>query len=438
MSDTHLTITQFSDFNLPDAIQKGITKAGFSFCTPIQALTLPFALNGKDVAGQAQTGTGKTATFLIALFSRLLNNGDPSTRTHAKPRALIIAPTRELAIQIYNDAVLLGEFTGLNLGLAYGGLRMSQQRAILNENLDILIGTPGRLIDCFRQHWMDLRGIEVMVLDEADRMFDLGFISQIRFLLRRMPAPENRLTLLFTATLSWRVTELAYEHMNNPEVVRVVTENVTADRIVETAYYVANDEKLSLLLGLLRKIAPKRAIVFVNTKRVAEMITHRLTHNGIHCEMLSGDVPQKKRQRLIKGFAEGEFPLLIATDVAARGLHIPDVTHVFNFDLPQEPEEYVHRVGRTARVGAEGAAISFACEEYAYHLPDIEQYIDRKIPAESVAPDLLAQATETPRAASKSGGERRSAPFRRNRSPGKHQRPRSGHTKRNVHGKKPE
>lgn len=434
MSDTHLTTTRFNDFNLPEAIQKGISKAGFTFCTPIQASTLPLALSGRDVAGQAQTGTGKTATFLVALFSRLLLNGDPSPRTRCLPRAIIIAPTRELAIQIHQDAVSLGEFTGLNLGLAYGGLRMSQQRSTLSTDLDVLIGTPGRLIDCIRQRWMDLRGIEAAVLDEADRMFDLGFISQLRFLLRRMPAPENRLTLLFTATLSWRVTELAYEHMNNPEIIRIVSDNVTADKITETAYYVANEDKFALLLGLLRKYDSKRVIVFVNTKRVAERITDQLTHNAIHCEMLSGDVPQKKRQSLIKSFAEGGFPVLVATDVAARGLHIPDVTHVFNFDLPQEPEEYVHRVGRTARIGAGGAAISFACEEYAYHLPDIEQYIERKIPSEPVVAELLVKTKESP-TSRHSHSQRRPPPRPRSHRPGG-QRPTNHNMERKPGGKK--
>lgn len=436
MSDTHLTTTRFNDFNLPEAIQKGISKAGFTFCTPIQASTLPLALSGRDVAGQAQTGTGKTATFLIALFSRLLANGEPSPRTRCFPRAIIIAPTRELAIQIHQDAVSLGEFTGLNLGLAYGGLRMSQQRAILAPELDVLIGTPGRLIDCVRQRWMELRGIEAAVLDEADRMFDLGFISQLRFLLRRMPAPEHRLTLLFTATLSWRVTELAYEHMNNPEIIRIVSDNVTADKITETAYYVANDEKFPLLLGLLRKYDSKRAIVFVNTKRVAEHIAEQLKLNGIRCEMLSGDVPQKKRQSLIKSFAEGGFPVLVATDVAARGLHIPDVAHVFNFDLPQEPEEYVHRVGRTARIGADGAAISFACEEYAYHLPDIEQYIERKIPSEPVVPELLVVTKSLPTSSRHGHTHRRPPPRQRSHRPGGHHS-KHHNTDRKPGGKKP-
>jgi ATP-dependent RNA helicase RhlB len=230
------------------------------------------------------------------------------------------------------------------------------------------------------------------------------------------------------------VTELAYEHMNNPEIIRIVSDNVTADKITETAYYVANEEKFALLLGLLRKYESKRAIVFVNTKRVAERITEQLTHNAIHCEMLSGDVPQKKRQSLIKSFAEGGFPVLVATDVAARGLHIPDVTHVFNFDLPQEPEEYVHRVGRTARIGAGGAAISFACEEYAYHLPDIELYIERKIPSEPVVAELLGKTKELP--TSRHPSHRRPPPRQRSHRPSD-QRSNTHNTERKPGGKKP-
>ncbi len=389
MSDQHLSDTRFSDFQLPEKLLQGIEETGFSRCTPIQAETLPIALQGRDVAGQAQTGTGKTAAFLIALYHQLLNHPANAQRRPTQVRALVLAPTRELAIQIHKDAMVLGKHTGLRLGLAYGGTGYEQQRKTLEQGVDILIGTPGRTIDYFKQHVFDLRALQVLVLDEADRMFDLGFIKDIRYLMRRMPEPGQRLSLLFSATLSYRVTELAYEHMNNPQTIEVVPEQVTAEMVEESVYYPAKEEKIPLLLGLMQRETPLRSIVFVNTKRVADRVWGYLESNGYPTAVLSGDVPQKKRQHLLQKFSEGELPVLVATDVAARGLHIPDVSHVFNYDLPQDAEDYVHRIGRTARAGASGSAISFACEEYAFSLSEIEEYIGHKIPMESIANELL-------------------------------------------------
>jgi ATP-dependent RNA helicase RhlB len=303
----------------------------------------------------------------------------------------MLAPTRELAIQIHDDARVIGRHTGLTLGLAYGGTGYEQQRKAIAAGVDILIGTPGRLIDYFKQHVFDLKMTQALVLDEADRMFDLGFIKDIRFLMRRCPPPEKRLGLLFSATLSHRVQELAYEHMNNPVHVDVEPEKVTADRVRQLLYHTANAEKIPLLVGLLRHGDPQRSIVFVNTKRNADRVWSYLEGNGFKCAVLSGDVPQTKRQRLLKEFQSGTLPVLIATDVAARGLHIPDVSHVFNYDLPQDAEDYVHRIGRTARVGKDGDAISFACENYVYSLPEIETYIGHKIPVESVPDDCIVE-----------------------------------------------
>jgi ATP-dependent RNA helicase RhlB len=363
---------------------QGIDEAGFSMCTPIQAETLPVALSGRDVAGQAQTGTGKTAAFLVAVYSHLMKNPPDANRKPNQPRALILAPTRELAIQIRDDALVIGKHTGLKLALAYGGTGYEEQRDAITAGVDVLVGTPGRLIDYFKQHVFDLKMVQAIVLDEADRMFDLGFIKDIRFLLRRCPPPEQRLGMLFSATLSHRVQELAYEHMNQPVHVDVVPEMITAERVRQVLYHTANDEKIPLLVGLLSHTDPHRSIVFVNTKRAAERVWAYLEGNGFKCAVLSGDVPQTKRQRLLKEFQAGELPVLIATDVAARGLHIPDVSHVFNYDLPQDAEDYVHRIGRTARVGKDGDAISFACENYVYSLPEIEAYIGHKIPVEAV------------------------------------------------------
>ncbi len=391
MSDQHLTDTAFSDFDLLPEIMRGIEDAGFDRCTPIQAQALPIALAGRDVAGQAQTGTGKTAAFLVATFQHLLTHPPAEDRKPRQIRALILAPTRELAIQIHRDALTLGRHTGLKFGLAYGGTGYDKQRAELEAGVDVLIGTPGRIIDYFKQRVFDMRRVQVVVLDEADRMFDLGFIKDIRFLLRRCPPPEKRLGLLFSATLSYRVSELAYEHMNNPETIKVEPEQVTAERVREVLYHTANEEKIPLLIGFLKHMDPRRTIVFANTKRTVERIWAYLEGNGFKAAILSGDVPQKKRQSLLKRFQSGELPVLVATDVAARGLHIPDVSHVFNFDLPQDPEDYVHRIGRTGRAGAEGEAISFACETYVFSLPEIEDYIGHKIPVEPVPDEYLVE-----------------------------------------------
>lgn len=389
MSNQHLTEQTFANLALAEPLLKGIAESGYQFCTPIQAATLPLALAGRDVAGQAQTGTGKTAAFLLATFHHLLQHEPPATRLQNQPRAVILAPTRELAIQIHKDAELLGKYTGFTLGLIYGGTGYDSQRKMLEDGIDILIGTPGRVIDYFKQHVFDLTAVQVMVLDEADRMFDLGFIKDIRFLLRRMPPPSARLGMLFSATLSYRVNELAYEHMNNPTLIKIESEKVTADKVTQMLYHTANEEKLPLLVGLLRRYNVPRSLVFTNTKGAAERVQATLNANGIPAEVLSGDVPQNKRQRLLGELEAGKFSILVATDVAARGLHIPDVSHVFNYDLPQDPEDYVHRIGRTARAGASGDAISLACEEYAFSLLDIESFIGNKIPVVRITEDLM-------------------------------------------------
>ncbi|HEB86902.1 MAG TPA: DEAD/DEAH box helicase [Gammaproteobacteria bacterium] len=389
MTDKHITDITFKSFDLPAELQQGIEDTGFSYCTPIQAETLPIALTGKDVSGQAQTGTGKTAAFLIATFANLLRKPAAAGQGPRPLRAIILAPTRELALQIHRDAEKIGVHTGLELGLAYGGTGYESQRCTLEDGVDVLIGTPGRIIDYFKQGVFKLNEIQVMVLDEADRMFDLGFIKDIRYLLRRMPQPELRQSLLFSATLSHRVAELAYEHMNNPQPVKIESEMITADKVTEVVYYPAREEKIPLLLGLLSTWEVKCALVFVNTKRVAEKVAAYLGGNGHETALLTGDVPQKKRQSLLRRFTDGELKIMVATDVAARGLHIPDVSHVINFDLPQDAEDYVHRIGRTARAGAKGDAISFACDEYVFSLPEIEDYIAHKITVRQISADML-------------------------------------------------
>ncbi len=389
MSETVLTDTFFTNFELHALLQQGLDEAGFTRCTPIQALTLPMALGGRDVAGQAQTGTGKTCAFLVAMMNRLLTAPAAAGRKDSDPRALVIAPTRELAIQIEKDAKAIGRHTGLRIALIYGGVDYDKQRQQLKDGCDIIIATPGRLLDYYKQHVFSFDSVEVMVVDEADRMFDLGFIKDVRFIFRRLPAREQRQVLLFSATLSHRVLELAYEHMHNAEKLVVETDNVTADRVRQVVYFPSKEEKMPLLLNLLERTGAERSIIFVNTKIAAERITERLKRQGYRVGALSGDVPQLKRQKLLQRFQEGQLDMLVCTDVAARGLHIPAVSHVFNYDLPQDAEDYVHRIGRTARLGAEGDAISFACDLYAMSLPDIEAYIGQRIPAESIDPALL-------------------------------------------------
>jgi ATP-dependent RNA helicase RhlB len=390
MSEPHSTLTSFDSLPLEPSLAQGIRDAGFHNCTPIQAQTLPIGLSGRDVAGQAQTGTGKTAAFLIALYQTLLKNPASASRSPSSIRALIVAPTRELAVQIFNDAEILGKHTGFKNAVVYGGVDYEKQRKQVSDGVDVLIGTPGRLIDYLKQRVFDMRHAQVLVLDEADRMFDLGFIADIRYILRRLPPPQYRLSMLFSATLSHRVLELAYEHMNNPELVRIEPDKMTVDRVRQLMYYPSMEEKIPLLVGLLRQFEARRTMVFVNTKRAAERLEAALNANGFHAQALSGDVPQQKRLRFLRDFHNGDLAVLIATDVASRGLHIPDVSHVFNFDLPQDSADYVHRIGRTARAGAEGDAISFACEEYAVSLPEIEEYIGHKVPSSPIARELLA------------------------------------------------
>lgn len=377
---------RFDELNLPVPVLQGIADAGFSDCTPIQERTLPISLSGKDVAGQAQTGTGKTAAFLVTLFSRLMLNTSAKGR---HPRALILAPTRELVVQIEQDAQLLGKHCGLTIQAIYGGVDYMKQRDALREGADVIIGTPGRLIDYLKQKVYSLKEIEMLVIDEADRMFDMGFIADLRFILRRMPPFDKRQNLMFSATLNQRVMELAYEFMNAPEKVSVTPEKMTAENVEQVIYHASRKEKFPLLLGLLRRDGMARTMIFINTKREGEYLYDRLNANGFPCRVISGDVEQKKRLRILEDFKEGKLPILIATDVASRGLHIDGVSHVINYDLPQDCEDYVHRIGRTARAGAEGKAISLADEDGALYLEAIEAYIKHKIPTEWAEDDLF-------------------------------------------------
>jgi len=392
MKKTHLTEIKFSELKLEPTVVTGLESMGFEYCTSIQAKSLPILLTGKDIAGQAQTGEGKTIAFLAATFHHLLQKKDVK---HNQPRALIMAPTRELAIQIHRDAIEMAKSTGLRLGCVYGGEGYESQRQELEQGVDILIGTCGRLIDYLKQGVYNLNNIEAVVLDEADRMFDLGFIKDIRYMFGNMPAATERLSMLFSATLSFRVKELAFEHMNDPDSVEVEPDQKTNVRISEELFYPSNEDKMPLLQTLIEEDWPEKAIIFANTKHVCEKIHAHLEADKIRVGMLTGDVIQKKRLKILEQFTAGQLDILVATDVAARGLHIPAVTHVFNYDLPDDCEDYVHRIGRTGRAGATGHAISLACEQYVFNLPAIETYIEHALPVSKYDHDALL--TDLPR-----------------------------------------
>src|SRR5210317_1850625 len=370
---------KFTELDLPAEVMRGIEGVGFVDLTPVQEESIPLALAGRDVAAQAQTGTGKTAAFLITLFTRLLKN-PPSAK--GAPRALIIAPTRELVVQICADAEALGANCPFKVQAIFGGVDYEKQRRALQGGVDVIVATPGRLIDYVKQNVFTLRHVEALVIDEADRMFDMGFIRDLRYILRKLPPFEKRQTMLFSATLSQRVMELAYEFMNIAEKVRIEPEQVTAERVEQIVYHVSRREKFPLLLGLIkRETEEPRILVFVNTKREGEHLSGRLSMNDFRVAVLSGDIPQKKRLRILEDLKAGKLNFMVATDVASRGLHIEGVTHVINYDLPQDAEDYVHRIGRTALAGAKGKSISFADEYLTYFLPDIEEYIGMKIPS---------------------------------------------------------
>ncbi|HTO75168.1 MAG TPA: DEAD/DEAH box helicase [Thermoanaerobaculia bacterium] len=386
-SSRHLTDTLFSSYDLPDEVRWGIADAGFAFATPIQEKVLPLALAGRDVAGQAQTGTGKTAAFLITIFARLLRQ--PRVKPARGPRALIVAPTRELVVQIRDEALQLGRHTGLEALAVFGGIDYHRQRDAVRRVPDLLVGTPGRLLDYEQQGATTFRDVEILVIDEADRMFDMGFIRDLRRILRRCPPYNKRQTMLFSATLSIRVMELAYEHTNNAQKIEIEPERVLAHGIREILYHVSSAEKFRLLLGLLEREGGRRILIFVNRRSTAADLVRGLSANGYPTRALAGDVPQERRLRILNDFKDGKLAVLVATDVASRGLHIEGVSHVINYDLPQDSEDYVHRIGRTGRAGAEGDAVSFACEDYVFSLDAIEKRIGRKIPTHPAPEELL-------------------------------------------------
>jgi len=379
----------FESLNLPEPVLQGIREAGFVAATPIQEATLPLALRAKDVAGQSQTGTGKTAAFLISAFTRMLREPERPGRPANAPRMLVVAPTRELVVQIESDARQLGRYTPFRILAVYGGIDYGKQRDALRDGCDVLVGTPGRLIDYLKQHVWSPRRVEVLVIDEADRMFDMGFIADLRFILRRLPPPEHRQSFLFSATLSFRVLELTWEFMNNPAQISITPRQKTAEKAEQVLYHVGREEKFRLLLGLLKREGGERILIFSNTREEARRLEDRLQRNGWEARALTGDVDQKKRLRILNDFKEGRLPVLVATDVASRRLHIEAVSHVVNWDLPEDAEDYVHRIGRTARAGAGGKAVALVDEASALRIEPIEKFIGQKIAVEWAEDDLF-------------------------------------------------
>ena len=362
----------FIDLHLDERIMLGINDAGFTVCTPVQEATFKHSLKGRDVCAQSQTGTGKTAAFLITILQNL--------KDQKSSKAMIIVPTRELAVQVESEAVLLGAHLDYKVACIYGGVGYKSQEQQLRQGANIIVGTPGRIIDLNRSGKLSYKDIGILVIDEADRLFDMGFIADLRRMLRAMPPVHKRQTMLFSATLSFLVKELAWQYMNNPVEVEIAPEQLTVDTVTQELYHVGNEEKMNLLLGILGKERPKNCLIFTNMKQTAEEVARRLRMNGLTCEFITGDLPQKKRLEVIDGIKNGRIPLLVATNVAARGLHVDDLDLVINYDIPEDCEDYVHRIGRTARVGKDGKAISLVCENYVYALDSIEKYLGMKIP----------------------------------------------------------
>ncbi len=380
--------SRFHDFDLPLGLMHAIADLGFKYCTPIQEKALPDALIGKDLIGRASTGTGKSAVFLIALFSRLLKENREAGKNKEKrkarkpgfPRALIIAPTRELVMQIAKDGKSLAKYTPLRIVAVYGGTDYQRQQKLLTERpVDVVVATPGRLLDYASKRVINLRDAGIMVIDEADRMLDMGFIPDVRKIIYKTPPKERRQTMLFSATVTEDVKHLASQWCTKPISIESEPEQVAVDTVEQIIYMTTTADKYSVLYNLITTQEHERILVFANMKSEARKLNDRLQRNNINCTLLTGDVPQQKRMRRLENFRDGKVKVMIATDVAGRGIHINGISHVVNYTLPYEPEDYVHRIGRTGRAGESGISISFACEEGSFYLPEIEEYIGKSL-----------------------------------------------------------
>ena len=376
----------FTEFNLHESLMKGIEKAGYKTCTPVQEQVLKAGLTGEDLYVQSQTGTGKTASYLTLMLQQLLTVPELNGK-----KALIMVPTRELAVQVEEEAETLAQFTGLKTGSFYGGVGYEKQTNLLKQNVDILVGTPGRVIDLQESGTMDLSQVAFLVVDEADRMFDMGFYPDLRKLIKVLPATENRQTMLFSATLNTYVKNLAWEYTEEAKEITIEPEHITIEEIDQVVLHVSSDDKMKLLLGILKNEKPNSVIIFCNTKRSCEVIAKRLKMNEIEAEFIIGDLPQSRRLKVLESFKQGELTCLVATDVAARGIDVSDLAMVVNYDLPNEAENYVHRIGRTARAGKSGKAYTLCSEQDVYNLPAIERYVGNAIPASMASDDMFVE-----------------------------------------------
>jgi len=375
----------FNELKLDSSLLQGIADKGYKEMTAVQEQTLAITLRGKDVTVQSQTGTGKTAAFLITLFEQMLHNSTPNGK-----KALIIVPTRELAVQIEKEAWFLNRYISFAIGSFYGGVGYARQLALLKKGLDIVIGTPGRLLDLSARGHLKLKDTGILVIDEADRLFDMGFLPDIKKLLQQMPPRNSRQNMLFSATLNCASRKIVAEHLNHPVSIEVTPERITVDTILQELYYVKSHVKMNLMLGILRAQAPQNALIFTNMRHAAFRLSRKLQLNGYRSRHLTGDLPQSQRLKIIDNFIAGKFAFLVATDVAARGLQIDGLEMVINYDLPQDCENYVHRIGRTARAGNSGKAISLASEGTASYLEAIESFIGMKIPVQAADYHLFA------------------------------------------------
>lgn len=400
---------RFHDFSLPVPLMHGIADLKFQYCTPIQGQSLGPVLAKKDIIGKANTGTGKTAVFLIGTFSKLVADRKGG---HGKrhPRALVLAPTRELVVQIVKDAKGLGKYSQINVAAVYGGADYERQMELLQrQKTDIIVATPGRLIDFHNKRVVSLENCTTLVIDEADRMLDMGFIPDVRRIVSWIPRKRDRQTLLFSATISSDVQRLADQWCVEPEYVETELDQVATDTVDQKVYLVTAEEKYHVLYNLIKGNRDERIIIFANMKTETKKLSERLKRNGIDCLLLSGDVAQNKRQSRLESFRDGRVKVLVATDVAGRGIHIDGISYVVNYTLPYEPEDYVHRIGRTGRAGVAGKSVSFACEEGSFYLPEIEEYIGEKLECEVPGDDLVLPApkgTVQKKSYNKNGGGR--------------------------------
>lgn len=380
----------FDSLDLDATLMRGINALGFERCSPIQARILPYTLEGHDAIGKAQTGTGKTAAFLITLFNDMLNNPVEGERYLAEPRAVILAPTRELVMQIGEDARELGKFTGLSTVTLIGGADYAKQLQKVNQRVtDIVVATPGRLIDFLQRRDMFLDRVESLVLDEADRMLDMGFIPQVKRIVRSTPKKEDRQTLLFSATFSPDIMNLASQWTYEPITVEIEPERIATENVDQQVYVLESRDRLNVLKNILATPEATSVIVFANRRDQVRRVHERLQKSGLECGILSGEITQAKRTKTLEQFKSGRLRVLIATDVAGRGIHVDGVSHVVNYDLPEDPEDYVHRIGRTGRAGEKGVSISFASEDNAFLLPEIEALLGQSLKCMQVPVDLV-------------------------------------------------